>query len=794
MDRVIRKHRLSAAEKEANNKQYYRDEIDNIDKEGSSTSYGGISEQKRMKVNYDLYNNILHEKDFEYVCQPYGSEVGELPAKMVNRDIVSGRIKAVEGMEMKRPFPWKPIAVNRDATTRKEQETFGRMREFVIAEIMKPIREEIEAKHAEQAKGKKLTQEELQQIQAQIAEELQAKTPPQVMQFMERDYQDPAEVMAHQILMYLIQEQNIKIKFQKGWKHAQLSAHEVYYVGIINYKPVLKVVNSMLFNCDRSPDLEFIEDGDWASARYRATPTEVVKMFPELTEKQIDDIFENYAYYQERAHEDSLFSYEVEEDFHGNYVRLLHATWKGLRKIGFLTYIDENGEEQMDYVDENYRLNLDAGDIRIDWEWIPEVYEGWKIGSDIYVGMGPVPGQFKDLNNLYESKLPYKGVIYDNLNSEPTSTMDRMKIYQYYYNIVMYRLELLLASDKGKKILMNLKAIPSESGIDIAKWQYFFESTPFMWFNPDEEGGSYQDANTIAKTIDMSMVSDIGKYIEFAEYLKAECGKSVGITDVVLGDIQASAEVGNTRQQLMQTSNILEPMFNLHNQAKRNVLQALIETAKVAYSQRDPGVLSYILDDMSHKFFEIDQELLDNSTIGIFVTDSAQTEEAKELIRQLGHAAMQNDTVKLSNVIKVLRQDNPQEAEEILAAAEKQQDAKEAKEAQANRESAERIEQMRIEDKQADREHDINKIDTEYAHKKELELQKQAMLSMGFNEDKDMDKDGTPDVLEIYRHGKDTEIKNKEIDLKRDTLNHQKMVDKEKLDIERIKANKTKTK
>ena len=179
------------------------------------------------------------------------------------------------------------------------------------------------------------------------------------------------------------------------------------------------------------------------------------------------------------------------------------------------------------------------------WEWIPEVYETWKIGTDKYVRMRPIPGQFKDLDNLYHCKLPYYGVIYDNMNSQETSLMDRLKVYQYYFNIVMYRLEILLASDKGKKILMNINAIPSESGIDVKKWKYFMDASPVMWFDPSEEGMEYSDVNTMAKAIDLSLASDIDKYIQLAEYLRTQAGLSVGITPQVEGQISAQDAVGS---------------------------------------------------------------------------------------------------------------------------------------------------------------------------------------------------------------------------------------------------------
>ena len=49
----------------------------------------------------------------------------------------------------------------------------------------------------------------------------------------------------------------------------------------------------------------------------------------------------------------------------------------------------------------------------------------------------------------------------------------------------------------------------------------------------------------------------------------------------------------------------------------------------------------------------------------------------------------------------------------------------------------------------------IDEINT----KGEWDVQKQAMLSMGFDPNKDQDNDGIPDVLEVARDGVNAEIK-----------------------------------
>jgi hypothetical protein len=787
-----RMQRLSQAAKNKNSKQWYKDQCDLLDKKSFSNNsfvgFGGVTEYKRKKVNYDLFNNIINLRDFEYVCKPYGSEVGDLPANMTNRDIVSGKIKVLLGMEMKMPFSWKVVAVNEEATTRREQEEFKRIKDFVVNSILEPVKQQLEIQAKQQAENKELSPEEQQKIAEQVAQELKAQTPEEVRKYMIREHQDPAEALAHQLLEYLIRKQGIKDKFNKAWKHALIAGEEIYWVGILNGEPVLKVVNPLFFDYDKSPDLDYIEDGEWAVCEYRMTPSEIIASFgSELKNPEIDKIF-NYVNNPSSAISDMDFSFNSSRSNEPYTIRVLHTTWKSLRRIGFLTYIDLQGQEQMKIVDENYSLNKEQGDIGIEWEWIPEAHETWKIGSDIYCYMRPVPGQYKDLDNLWECKLPYYGATYDNLNSQTTSLMDRMKAYQYYYNIIMYRLELMLASDKGKKFAMNINAIPKSAGLDIEKTLYFLESSGIIFMNPREEGDrGTGDVTNMVKEIDMSLASDIQKYINLADYINRQCGEAVGINKQMEGSIGPNEAVTNTKQNIIQSSHIIQPYFELHNIIKGNVLQALIETAKVAYSDGKAKKLAYVLDDLSYNLLTVNKDLLDNSTYGIFVSNSSKAYDAKELVQQLAQAALQNQRADLSDVIKVVRSESVQEAEELLLASEQRK----TEEAQAIEKSKMQQQQQLEANKQAmiekGWEHEKEMIVLKEEERRKTEIQKQAMFSLGFDENKDRDEDGVPDVLEVAKHGLNAEIQNRKLSLDENKFAHQQKIDDEKIKIEKKK-------
>lgn len=791
--------RLTRAQKEANDKKWFKDQLRSLNKISFSTGsmFGltnlgrGISDYRRMKVNYDLFNNVINKADFEHVCYPFGKEAGELPADFTNKDIISGKIKALLGMEMRRPFSWKVVATNTEATTRKEEEEFSKLKDFVVNSIIAPIKQKIELEQAQALKGQELTTEEKQRIEQEVAQKLKTMTPQEVKRYMAREHQDPAEVLAHQLLQYLIQKENIRMKFNKGWKHGLIAGKEIFWVGIVNGEPILKVVNPLNFDYDKSSEKDFIEDGDWACYEMSMTPSEIAKYFgSELTNVELDELYESYN--NTNSLPDAAFTFREDGVSVNLGIRVIHAEWKALKPFKFIYGIDpETGEPYEDIVDESYKMNIEAGDYKEETVWIPTKYEGYQIGNDKFAMLREVPGQHKDLTNLYECKLSYIGSTYDNLNSSTTSLVDRMKYYQYFFNILWYRIELLIGSDDGKSLLLNANLIPKSSGMDFEKWMYYFKVNKLGLLDPTEEGNKgNQNIGEAAKEIDMSLVSDIQKYMQLAEYIERRCGESVGITKQIEGQIGTEEAVRNTQQALVQSANILEPYFDMHNLIKKNVLQALIETAKVAYSELQPKSLSYVLDDMSVAMLTPDYELLENSTYGLFVSNSMKADETLQTMQQLSHAALQNQQVELSDVLMIMNSESTQEAEELLKVAEQNR---------AEREQAMQQQQMQSQEQQAEaqRNWEREKMDKEHEYrmaeidlKGEKDIQKQVILSMGFNENKDLDKDGMPDVLEVAKFDLDADIKQRKQDLDEKKLEQQKKEheDNKALEEKKIKA------
>ena len=251
-------------------------------------------------------------------------------------------------------------------------------------------------------------------------------------------FKDSYELMGNELMRYLYQQLELRHEFRKAFLNGLISAKEPYKIYRSNNEPALKAVNPLRFFCDLQNESPFIHDSDWAFTIDFLTPSKIIEIYsPDLTEdekKRIVDqsivgvrttekgwkVFTTYP---------ELLDSSINEFNYKNTVQVIHTVWRSYYKVGFLTYLDEEGTEQVIQVSEHYKLDKAKGDISIKWDWWPEIRECTKIGTDIYVRYGAVDEIPRDPDNPFYCPLPYTGIIHNNLNSKPTSAVDLMKPY-----------------------------------------------------------------------------------------------------------------------------------------------------------------------------------------------------------------------------------------------------------------------------------------------------------------------------------------------------------------------------
>lgn len=786
----------------------------------------GRSRSDEMQTYYDLYNSIYNEKDLKYVTNPFKQDDG-FPAMAQDYNIIKPYVDQLLGEETKRPFNFHPQRTSDIAASELQEKAKEMLMDYIQATIASKLSPEQAARYE----------------QALATGEIQ--TPEAIAKYLQKDYKDIAETEAYHALQFLKRKLNLTHEFYKGWKDALIGGEEIYYIGVINGDPYVERVNPMYFDYEHSLDLEFIDDAAWCRRKMIMSATEIYdRFYDKMSERQLNELLElidqrpgagnnpeirktSIDYESIKLHKINSFT---DNPFDIDHIVVYHCCWKSFKKIGFVTLLNpETGEVEEFQVDEDYKVT--GTEQSVEWDWIIEVWEGYRIGDDMYIGIQPIEYQYISADNPNSQKLPYTGVVYNNTNSKPRSLVSMMKPLQYMYIVVWYRLELALSRDKGKVAVMDITQIPKSMNIDVNKWMHYLSALGVAFINPyDEgwdipgrEGGKPSQFNQLSSW-DLTMSNVIAEYIQLMSKIEDMVAKLTGITPQRQGQIAASELVGNTNTAVSMSYHITEPWFWNHNQVKGRVLTMLLNTSKAAWKD-SKKYLNYILDDATRAFVQLSDNFF-YEDMDIFVDDSTKNQQYIDQLKQLLQPAMQNGA-SLLDIAEIITLDNmsmiKNRLEEIEQKRMEQMQQQQQAEQQAQQQMAEQQNQLKEEElmlKEAELDLEKYKVDQDRYKAEQDNATKITVAQINSyrgTENMDQDMNGIPDPIEIGKRALEQqkinsdiatkqlelnnkrreieqkrEAENKKIQLEKDRMKHetelQRMSDKAAMDREKLKA------
>lgn len=775
----------------------------NVTSGGNSTSYYG-----ELQTYYNLYNSIFDEKDFKSITNPFKVEDG-FPATPHDFNIIRPKVDLLIGEETKRPLNFRVIRTSQEATSEMQEKEKQMILQYIEAAITA-----------------KMSPEEAQQFQEQL-QSGEIMPPEQIAKYMDKDYKDIVENTAYHSLTYLREKLDLDNEFIKGWKDGLISGREIYYVGVLNAEPYAERVNPICFSYDKSPDLDFIEDGSWCCRKMRMPITEVYdRYYDKLEEKDLDRLEEMIGSTPGRNLGDRspvdmgiqlrIYDNPIFEGSGKSLVNVWHCCWKSFKKIFYVTTTDDAGQPQINIVDETYQPV--GNEVSVEPDWIIEVWEGYRAGSDLYFGIQPIEYQHVSIDNPNSQKLPYCGAIYSNTNSKPRSLVSILKPLQYMYIVLWYRLELAIARDKGKVVNMDITQIPKSMNISPAKWMHYLSSVGVNFINPYEEGwnipgregGKPAQFNQIT-ALDLTMSNVIAEYIQLMDKIEELAGTISGITQQREGAISTSEMVGNVERSVVQSSHITEPLFWVHNQCKRRVLNMLLNTAKGAWEETGKQKLQYIFDNGERAFLDITPKFY-YEDMDVFVSDTSKDLENIQKLQQLIQPAMQNGA-SLLEAAEILTNDNFNIIKQKLKDMQTRQEQIQQQQQEAEAQQQQQLQQMQNESKQQELMLQEAQMDLQRYQIDQDNQTKIAVAQINAYrgaEDMDQDNNGIPDVAELgkqaieqqkinqdaynkrYEAKQKREIEDQKIQLEKDKMKHETELQKAKDDAayerEKLKA------
>lgn len=752
----------------------------NVTSGGNSTSYYG-----ELQTYYNLYNSIFDEKDFKSITNPFKVEDG-FPATPHDFNIIRPKVDLLIGEETKRPLNFRVIRTSQEATSEMQDKEKQMILQYIEAAITA-----------------NMSPEEAQQFQQQL-QSGEIMPPEQIAKYMDKDYKDIVENTAYHSLTYLREKLDLDNEFIKGWKDGLISGREIYYVGVLNAEPYAERVNPICFSYDKSPDLDFIEDGSWCCRKMRMPITEVYdRYYDKLEEKDLDKLEEMIGSTPGRNLGDRspvdmgiqlrIYDNPIFEGSGKSLVNVWHCCWKSFKKIFYVTTTDDAGQPQINIVDETYQPV--GNEVSIEPDWIIEVWEGYRAGSDLYFGIQPIEYQHVSIDNPNSQKLPYCGAIYSNTNSKPRSLVSILKPLQYMYIVLWYRLELAIARDKGKVVNMDITQIPKSMNISPAKWMHYLSSVGVNFINPYEEGwnipgregGKPAQFNQIT-ALDLTMSNVIAEYIQLMDKIEELAGTISGITQQREGAVSSSEMVGNVERSVVQSSHITEPLFWVHNQCKRRVLNMLLNTAKGAWEETGKQKLQYIFDNGERAFLDITPKFY-YEDMDVFVSDTSKDLENIQKLQQLIQPAMQNGA-SLLEAAEILTNDNFNIIKQKLKDMQTRQEQVQQQQQEAEAQQQQQLQQMQNEAKQQELMLQEAQMDLQRYQIDQDNQTKIAVAQINAyrgTEELDQDQNGIPDPIEIGKQAIEQQKINQEAYNKRYEAKQKREIEDQKIQLEKDK-------
>lgn len=752
----------------------------NVTSGGNSTSYYG-----ELQTYYNLYNSIFDEKDFKSITNPFKVEDG-FPATPHDFNIIRPKVDLLIGEETKRPLNFRVIRTSQEATSEMQEKEKQMILQYIEAAITA-----------------KMSPEEAQQFQEQL-QSGEIMPPEQIAKYMDKDYKDIVENTAYHSLTYLREKLDLDNEFIKGWKDGLISGREIYYVGVLNAEPYAERVNPICFSYDKSPDLDFIEDGSWCCRKMRMPITEVYdRYYDKLEEKDLDRLEEMIGSTPGRNLGDRspvdmgiqlrIYDNPIFEGSGKSLVNVWHCCWKSFKKIFYVTTTDDAGQPQINIVDETYQPV--GNEVSVEPDWIIEVWEGYRAGSDLYFGIQPIEYQHVSIDNPNSQKLPYCGAIYSNTNSKPRSLVSILKPLQYMYIVLWYRLELAIARDKGKVVNMDITQIPKSMNISPAKWMHYLSSVGVNFINPYEEGwnipgregGKPAQFNQIT-ALDLTMSNVIAEYIQLMDKIEELAGTISGITQQREGAVSTSEMVGNVERSVVQSSHITEPLFLVHNQCKRRVLNMLLNTAKGAWEETGKQKLQYIFDNGERAFLDITPKFY-YEDMDVFVSDTSKDLENIQKLQQLIQPAMQNGA-SLLEAAEILTNDNFNIIKQKLKDMQTRQEQIQQQQQEAEAQQQQQLQQMQNEAKQQELMLQEAQMDLQRYQIDQDNQTKIAVAQINAyrgTEELDQDQNGIPDPIEIGKQAIEQQKINQEAYNKRYEVKQKREIEDQKIQLEKDK-------
>lgn len=406
----------------------------------------------------------------------------------------------------------------------------------------------------------------------------------------------------------------------------------------------------------------FIEDHDMFARRFKMSYQQIIDSFDEFLSDN-DKAFLNTYYANRHSSSGQKLRYEdffnfypdvcgkfgeeerelfrkypvVLSDLNSDLFDVWHVVWRGEAKVGILTYINEVGFQTTRIVEENYQFNPENGDIEIRWEYQPQVYEGYRIGTrndSIY------PIKARPVTYNRNGKLPYNGIMELLPLMGKFSIIELITPYQVMRNIFAFHREMAIAKNKQLILLLPESLINDDTEDKLYKMQ-----ADNVLLVDDTEDATAQKMAQVRL-----LNANIGQYIneltQLIESVKMEARELVDMNAQRYGDIAQTAGATITQEAITRSSMGMVIITQMFDEFRKVDYTRDLDFAKFAYI--DGLDTSYYDITGKKRYISLDVNSYVNSDLSVNIKNNAKEFDKIKELKQWAFSAAQNGDLDMA--------------------------------------------------------------------------------------------------------------------------------------------------
>lgn len=677
-----------------------------------------LYDKPKLNSNINIVKYGKAENDeFSDLIKKYGEVMGmEFPTSLVHYDIITTKINLLAGEEIARPFNYVVMNQSPEGAEKISDLTFKLHYANVEREFVQQVQQNLQ----QQGVDPNTINQLFPSIPPPPVDESgqPLSSPEQITNYIKFSHSDFLEKTASNLLEYLAKQERLAYKFNQSNYNFLMTGVEIACIETQNGKdPHLRVVDPRMFDCDLTIEDDFITDPSWCKEIRFVTAADIHDEFhKDLTPEQLTTIEEFKGGYNVATINPNDFYTQAYTDNanRATMIRVALFEWKSLKKVYFVTRVDpESGEEN-----EELEFEKPEGDfIKSETAWITERWEGTKIGKNVYVRVRPVPNQYNDINNPSKSSSKYVGLRIN------YCIVDMILPYQFMHNAVMHHIKLAMSRDKGKAVLIDINQIPKKDSWDLETFLYWANEMGIVPIDTSQisEKGNPSSFNQFQQ-IDRTTADIIIPYIQQLQAIGQQVDEITGITKQRQGNISSTETVGGVERSVTQSSAITEGLFFKHNVFKELCLQRLLDLAVRLIPEGSK--FSYLTDDRTRKYFEVDPTEFKLGDYGVFVSNSSKDNKIVQQFKEMAQVALQQQQITLADWFRAMHANSSAEIKQILIEAEK---AKQQQASQQQQEASQQQQQIEQQKAQAELAKEQAKVQAQ-AQLEQVKLQSQQQI------------------------------------------------------------------